>query len=47
MTVIESNLLPAVSVAAGWSQIRSLVVDGVSSRHTKRTMSAVDKFLQW
>ena len=50
MTLNESNseLLPTVSSALAWSQIRSLVLDGVTSPHTKRTYgAAVDKFLQW
>jgi site-specific recombinase XerD len=48
MEVNESNLLQAVPVAPGWSQIRSLVVDGVTSPHTKRAYgAAVDEFLAW
>ena len=50
MSLIESNpeLLPAVSSALAWSQIRALVVDGVTSTHTKRSYSAaVGEFLQW
>src|SRR5215472_16164646 len=50
MSLIESNshLLPAPAAAPAWDRIRALVVDAVSSPHTKRLYGrAVDEFLAW
>jgi integrase len=50
MSLIESNshLLPAPAQAPAWDRIRALVVDAVSSPHTKRLYGrAVDEFLAW
>jgi hypothetical protein len=50
MSIIESNSasLPVMSPAPDWSQIRSLVFDGVTSPHTRRAYGrAVDEFLSW
>jgi site-specific recombinase XerD len=50
MSVIESDpeLLPAASPNSAWSRIRSLVIDGVTSPHSKRAYShALDEFLAW
>jgi site-specific recombinase XerC len=47
MSVIESSL-PSASVSQAWGRIRSLVVDGVASPHTKRAYRrALDEFLAW
>jgi site-specific recombinase XerC len=50
MSLIESNpqLLPAAPVAPAWSRVRSLVVDSVTSPHTKRAYArALDEFFDW
>ena len=47
MCLIKSNL-PAVSTALAWSHIRSLVMDIVTSPHTKRPYGrALDEFMAW
>jgi site-specific recombinase XerD len=50
MPLIESNpqLLSAAPVAPAWSRVRSLVVDGVASSHSKRAYGrALDEFFDW
>ena len=50
MQVIESNpqLLPAAPVEPAWSRVRSLVVDSVTSPHTKRAYGrALDEVFDW
>jgi site-specific recombinase XerC len=50
MSLIESNpqLLPVAPVAPAWSRVRSLVVDSVTSPHTKRAYGrALDELFNW